>query len=279
MVSIEGHSLKKIIKEKNNFTKIDKIIIDFLDNNQNEIAFYSIQRLAQELGIAQASIQRFVKKIGYDGFASFKKAIIEELKNNIAPLEKYKLRLIKKFDDNLTINQIAQNEVDNINSTINQVDKKQISNSVKHIIAAENILIAGVNLSSFLSGLTAYLFQRIGLKAFNLNQSGVSFVEQIINISEKDVFIAFSFPPYSSQTIDAAKFAQLHKAKIISFTDSITSPILEYSHAHLLIKTVSTNFSNSLSPIIVMIYSLISEIAVKDKRRSLEALDKIISAR
>ena len=98
-------------------------------------------------------------------------------------------------------------------------------------------------------------------------------------MGSKDLLIAFSFPEYSHETIKVAEFARKQNVKVIAITNSIAAPIIEHSSSHLIVKTDSVNFSNSLSPIIVMIYGFISEIVAKDKNRSLEAIDKVISTR
>lgn len=272
--------LEELIQEKNNsLTKTEKIIAHFLIENFNEIPFYSIQELSVKLGLARASIQRFVKKIGYDGYYSFRKEATNNLKNNIAPLEKFKTKLFRSDNEIFTINQIAENEVNNINFTLNHLDRKVIDKFVNHVINAHNIYVVGMNLSSYLAGITSYLLQRLGLNAFYLNQPGVLLVEQVINITSKDVLIAFSLPKYSKSTIETAKYAKKQNAKVLAFTNSITAPIVEFSDLQIIVKTDSYHFSNSLSPIIVMIFGLISEIVALDKKRSIKAIDKVISIR
>ncbi len=269
----------KIKNNINTFTKTEKKIAKFVSENQKDIAFYSIHDLSEKLKLGRASIIRFANKLGYDGFASFRKEVISELRNDITPLEKYKIHLHDSSDDNFSLNQIAKNEVDNINYTLNNLDKKSLDKSVDYIRKANSIYIVGMSLSSYLSGITSYLLQRIGYKAFYLNQPGLSFIEQLININSKDVLIAFSFPDFSKETIQAAEYAVKQKVKVIAITNSITAPIVEHSSSQLIVKTDSYNFTNSLSPIVVMIYGLISEVVVKDKNRSLKALDRVMSTR
>lgn len=272
--------LEELVKKQSkSFTKTEKIIANFFIENSNEIPFYSIQELSEKLGLARASIQRFVKKIGYDGFYSFRKEATNNLKNNIAPLEKFKTKLFNNESEIFPINQIAENEVNNINFTLNHIDRKAIDKFVNYVLNAHNIYIAGMNLSSYLAGITAYLLQRLGLNAFYLNQPGVLLVEQVMNITPKDILIAFSLPKYSQSTIEAAKYASKQNAKVIAFTNSITAPIVEFSDLQIIIKTDSYHFSNSLSPIIVMIFGLMSEIASLDKKRSIKAINRVISLR
>jgi DNA-binding MurR/RpiR family transcriptional regulator len=277
--SKKDNVLSQIKTNLNNFSKTEKRIAEFVGVNKEDIAFYSIQDLSKKLGIGRASIIRFTNKLGFDGYASFKNEIISELKNNIAPLENFKIQLDESKTDNFSINKIAKNEVSNINYTLNHLDSKSLEQSIELIRNARIIYVAGMGVSTYLSGITSYLLRRIGYNAFHLNESGLTFIEQIINISKKDLLIVFSFPQYSEETIETTQFAQKQKAKIISITNSITAPIVELANSNLLVKTDSKNFSNSLSPILVMIYGLINEVVITDKKRSIKALDKVIATR
>jgi len=271
--------LEQIKINIHNFSKTEKLIAEFVSANQEDIAFYSIQDLSKKLSIGRASIIRFTNKLGFDGYASFKKEIINELKSNIAPLENFKIQLDESTSDTFSINKIAKNEVSNINYTLNNLDNSSLSQAIEHIRNARNIYVAGMGVSTYLAGITSYLLRRIGCDAFHLNESGLTFVEQIINITKKDVLLVFSFPQYSEETIETAEFAKKQKAKIISITNSITAPVVKLASSNLLVKTDSKNFSNSLSPILVMIYGLINEIVIVDKKKSIKALDKMISTR
>ncbi|MGD8780290.1 MAG: MurR/RpiR family transcriptional regulator [Ignavibacteria bacterium] len=270
---------QKIKSKLNSLTKTEKKIADFFLEKNKDIAFLSIQDLSKQLNLGRASILRFANKLGYDGFASLKKEIINQVQNEISPLEKFKTILDSSSDENLSINKIAQTEVDNINFLLNNFDERSFNKAIDKLLNANNIYVAGMSLSSFLTGLTSYLLQRIGLQSFPLYQSGLTFTEQLININSKDVLLAFSFPPYSPETIEAAKFAKKQKAKVISITNAVTSPIIKFSSVNLLLKTDSQNFTNSLSPIIVMINAITTEVASKNKNKSMKAIDKVISTR
>ncbi|MCF6270265.1 MAG: MurR/RpiR family transcriptional regulator [Melioribacteraceae bacterium] len=278
-MKLKKNVLSKIKSNLDVFTKTEKKIAHFIIENDKEIAFCSINDLSQKLNVGRASILRFASKLDYDGYTSLKKAIIIELKNDITPLEKYKISFQNNGKDFFAYNQIAQNEVENINYSINNLDRKSLDRSIKYILEARNIYVAGVNLSSYFAGIMSYLLQRIGMNSFSLSSSGSTLVEQIINISNKDLLIAFSLPDYSQGTIDTAKFAQKQKSKVISITNSITAPIIPFSNVNIVVKTESYFFSNSLTPLMVLIYGIIKELVGKDKTRSQTAIDKVISTR
>jgi len=261
------------------FSKTEIKIANYFQDNAKQFPFLSIHDIAIKLGIGKASIMRFCHKLGYDGFAALKRDISNFVKGDLAPLEKFKLLLEDPKLNVSSINQIAQNEVDNINFIINNFDEINFEKAVQMVCSAQNVFTMGISLSSHLANLTSYFLQRIGLKSAILNQMGLTFTDQLRYVNKQDVLIAFSLPPYSQETINAAEYMKKQSANVLAITNSITSPIIKFSDANLIVKTDSYFISNSLTPIFVLIIALINEIAVRNKDRSVKAIDEIISSR
>ncbi len=268
----------KIRGKLETFSKREKVIANFFVEQLNDVAFLSIHDISGKLSVGRASIVRFAQKLGYEGFYALKQDIKNQLQTSIAPLERYQLALKESSPSHTSITQIAENEVSNINFVVNNFDKKAFDQAAKLLGQAETIYCTGYNMSSFLAGILSFLLQRIGLKSFPTNLGGRSLEEQLINIGSKDVLVTFSNPPYSNETIKAAQFAKKQKSKIISITNSIASPIVEYSDIVLSVKSDSEIFTNSFSAILVVLYALVNEIAIHNKARFRRAIDKKHSA-
>lgn len=274
----EIKSFEELINSKlNKLSKNEKLIANYFLENYNNLAFLSIHEISDKLSVGKSSIVRFTKKLGYDGFHSFKKDIKNQLKSSIAPLEKFRLAINGSHPELTSVTEIAKNEVHNINVLLNNFDNKSFKKAVNLISNSTLIYTTGFNLSSFMAGIMSYLLQRIGLKSFPTNLGGRSLDEQLININNNDTLIAFSLPPYSNETIKAAEFAKRQNAKVISFTNSKTAPIVSYSDIVLIVKSDSTIFTNSFSATLVLTYSLVNEVALHNKERFKQTVQKKLS--
>jgi len=267
--------IEDLIKKKIDYlSKREKLIANYFIEHLTNIAFLSIHDISQNLNVGRASIVRFANKLGFDGFYSLKSAIKEGLQSSIAPLDRYQLALNNPEEDQASLVQIAENEVENINSLLNNFDKKTFDKVSKRLSRAGMIYCVGYNMSSFFAGIFSFLLRRVGLNSIPANLGGQSIEEQIINISEKDVLVAFSNPPYSSATIRASAFAKKQKGTVISITNSFASPIVEYSDLVLSVRTDCRIFTNSFSAILVLLYALVNDIALNNKMRFQRAVDK-----
>lgn len=261
-------------------TQMEKMIAGHILENHQEVPFISIQELSNRLNVGKASIVRLANRLGFNGFAGLKGALKASLQSQLGPLERFERDLSHvNVSGRSELQFIAQQEVDNINATLNLFDEPMFRRAVRLICDAEDIFTVGMGVSSFLANLTAYLLRRIGYRAFSLNESGLKFTEQLVTVDRKDLVIAFSLPPYSKETIDAAIYARKERAHLLAITNSASAPIVQHSDVYLIARTESKVFSNSLSPIIMLINTLSCDVAAKDKKRAQRSFQKMIALR
>ena len=108
----------------------------------------------------------------------------------------------------------------------------------------------------------------------NTNSSSEIF-EQIIRIGEGDVIIGISFPRYSMRTLKALEFASNRKAKVITLTDSIHSPMNQYSSCNLIARSDMASIVDSLVAPMSLINALIVSICLKNSEQVVENIEKI----
>ena len=103
---------------------------------------------------------------------------------------------------------VAHNVITNIDDTIKSIDFKTFSNAVDSIIAAQRINCLGIELSHHLSRLMTFLLRKYSYDARYLSTDFLKYREQIAYLTPKDLLIAFSFSPYSRETVEAVAFAR-----------------------------------------------------------------------
>ena len=66
---------ERINSEYYQLTSAEKKVADYAVIHQQQTQFMSISELAEEAGVAEATISRFCKRLGYKGYSAFKLAI------------------------------------------------------------------------------------------------------------------------------------------------------------------------------------------------------------
>ena len=70
-------------------------------------------------------------------------------------------------------------------------------------------------------------------------------IEKMIGIDENDCLMLFSFPRYSEISYIILELAKKRGAKIILFTDRVTSPLAPYADYLVTVNVTGVSFTNS----------------------------------
>lgn len=269
----EFNAYKQLILDNiAHLTKNQKKIAQFLIDHPEEIAFSSIDTIAEKLNVGKATIVRLAQALGYKGFLELKTELSAKLRNNLSVAKKFKAALDNEPLKTDFITAIANGEIENIRTTIEKLDRIAFENAVDICVNASRIYTMGVGISKYISQLSAYYLNRITLKTTSFTCGGFSFHEQILSTKSDDAIIAISLAPYTLATIEAAELARSRGNKVISITDELVAPIAEYSDVVFPVLTNNIVFINTASAIFMIVCALATGIGLKDRTTSLKAL-------
>lgn len=244
-----------------------KILADYVIENFDKIPFLNVQQISGATSLSVASVVRFAQRIGFKGFLEMRDQISEELQHRIQNKEIFSLVDNGKIRNNI-LSSVANLDIENINSTLHTLDKKNYEASIKMIMSAKRVYTAGLGISFLLARVLAYQLNQVAIDARNFNHDDATFMDQVLFLNPDDLIIALSYPPYSKETIDMAKLAKEKKVKVISITNKDASPITFYSDATLVVKSNNLLFTNSFAAISVLINAIATECAFKNKSKT-----------
>lgn len=264
--------IKDKIKSKyDSLPKNHRKIADYFINNFDKIPFLNVQELSESTGASVASIVRFAQRSGYKGFSELRDAITDSLQKGMNNSEIFPLLAKHKIANDL-LTEVANLDIKNINDTLNRIDRKSFNYVINRLSSAETVLTGGLGISYLLAEILAYQLTQVGIKSAVLLHTHTLFHEQILFLTPKDLLVLFSFPPYSKETVEVAKFANDRKINVIAVTNVPASPITQYSKANLIVESGNMLFTNSFAAISVLINAIATSCAVKDKTRAKEIL-------
>ncbi len=265
----------EIIKKASIYSKNQKQVANYILENLQTVPLQSISELANNTHVSPATIVRFTRLLGFEGYMDFRNSLMDDLKNKLSPLERYKETLSQKEKMPNTLEKTAETVIENIRYSVVHNDIKTFKAIVEHIRQAENIFCAGMGISRQMAEIMAYLLKLYMKKAFTLSNDSPSFQEQIILVKPEDLLIIFSFPPYSRPTVEIASQAREMNIPVVSFTDKKTAPVVQFSNYHLISKTDNILFTNSLGAIGVLMNALITELALSEETTVISGLEKV----
>ncbi|MFB5660409.1 MurR/RpiR family transcriptional regulator [Alteribacillus sp. HJP-4] len=263
------------IKENlSKLTNAQRIIADYILKNSSEVAFLTINQLAQRVNTSTTTIMRLTSNIGYTGYSEFQKGLQQLLRAQTAPQNRLEVNLENVNKDDLWGNTI-NHHLSHIQKLMEQLTKPQLDEVVHKIISSRQVFCISVR-----SGLPVgqYLTHSLNRTLGNCNlvmADTSDWVDDIINMDSEDLIIATSFPRYAKRIIDFVKAAKEQGVQIVAITDSYSSPIIEYADTVLICDSISLAFHNSPIGAMVVADYIINATAIGQSEKTKKRLDKV----
>lgn len=227
--------LIKINQRMPEFTPSDKKIADFIVDNPRLVLNSNTQQLASMVETSQSAIIRFVKKIGYKGYVDLKLDIAKSLETDTNQIED---EVIRGGESTQTIVSKSKNNVlSAVEKTFALLDDEVIKNSIKYLVEAGDIYLAGVGSSGLVCEDFLYKLQRAGQKAYYQRDAHTN-LALITNIKKDDILVCISYSGTTKEVIIAADYAKNIGAKVITITKGANTRLSKLSDQVLLIPEI-----------------------------------------
>ena len=265
---MENDLLSVLSKGGNKFSKGQRIIAKYILSNYDKAAFMTAGRLGKIVGVSESTVVRFAAELGYDGYPSMRKALQEMIRNRLTSVQRIEVAK-SMIDDNDIVRSIIGSDIQNLQATLEILEQDSI-------IEAKNIYIVGMRTSTSLSSFLGLYLNLLRSNVSVIHDTAASEVfEQIIRIGEGDLFIAISFPRYSSHTVDAMEFAKKMGAMTAAITDGPASPLNGIADVCLHAKSDMVSFLDSLVAPMSLINAIIIAVGIKNKENLSKTFERL----
>ncbi|SNX55418.1 transcriptional regulator, RpiR family [Thermoanaerobacterium sp. RBIITD] len=267
--------IKRIQDNYTQLSKSQKIIAEYIINHYDKAAFMTAAKLGSSINISESTVVRFANTLGYDGYPELQSALQELIKNKLTTVQR--LEMTDETDEISILNNVLKSDIENIRETIEELDKNSFKKVVDSIFQAKKIYIIGFRSSTAIAEYLGFYLNLI-LENVTVVKPGISDVfEQMLRVSSDDLVIGIGFPRYSKRTIEVLKYAKSQKAKIVTITDSLISPLTTVADEVLLSKSNMASFVDSLVAPLSLVNALIVSVGIKEKEKITDTFEKLES--
>ena len=267
--------LKKLEDGYKKFSKGQKKLADFIREDYDKAAFLTAAKMGEEVGVSESTVVRFAMALGYEGYPEFQKALGELVRTKLNSIQRMEVTY-GRISQGEILSTVLQSDIDKIKLTMNGIDHEAFEMAVDTLLGARKIYVIGIRscapLASFLSFYLNLICENV--VAVHTNSSSEIF-EQLIRIGEKDVVIGISFPRYSMRTLKALEFASSRKAKVITLTDSVHSPMTLYSSCNLIARSDMASIVDSLVAPLSVVNALVVALCMKKQKEVITTLETL----
>ncbi len=222
-----GNVFTKINREYYELTGSEKKIADYVMLHQKDTQFMSISDLAESAAVAEATISRFCKRLGYKGYNAFKLAVANSTasRGTSNPLSGEVLPEDSVGD---MCRKIYAADVEAVTQTLELVRPEAVVRAADLLLGAGKVLCMGQGGSMILAQEAAHLFSTALPDFYAIQDSHVQAIRAAM-LTERDVVMYFSYSGSTKDLLDIMKIARERGGKTILITRFPQSPGAAYA--------------------------------------------------
>lgn len=252
------------------FTKAEQKVAQFILNDPKQVLYTSISDLALLCDVSEATVFRFCRTLGFDGYHEFKMTLAQTINNNDNYSEQMDEDIKAEDDISEVSRKILITNINALNETYRLINFSDISRAVEFIKKAKRVVFYGLGTSGITALEARDKFMRITPKVdftFDAHMQSMS----ATLLTPDDLAIAFSYSGSTKDTINVLSIAKKAGAKTIGITRFAKSPLTQYSDIVLLCGSKEGPWQGgSMSAKMAQLY-LLDILYVEYYRQTLEA--------
>lgn len=262
-------------------TKSQKIIAQFFLNNQDRIGSMSSLDVAKEIGVSDASIIRFARAIGFEGYADLKNQLYHQLVENaygtLSLSERFS-RNLERFSGDLTPDHFRELTHTNLESVFRNNSPEAFARISSEIVASKKRYIVGMRGCKGQAVKFGRLLSFMLPEVRTIIDGECTSILNVQDISQEDVLVMFVFSRFYKIDLDYVKLAKARGAKVFLIVNELTGPLNPYADEILMVSSTNMSFFHSTLAVDMAGEFLLNMISQKvDFRERMDERDQITS--
>ena len=238
----------------NKFSKGQKKLADFIREDYDKAAFMTAAKMGEEVGVSESTVVRFATALGYEGYPQFQRALGEMVRTKLNSIQRMEVTY-GRISQGEILTSVLQSDIEKIKLTMEGIDHEAFEMAVDTILNARRVYVVGIRSCAPLASFLSFYLNLIcdNVTAVHTNSSSEIF-EQLLRIASN------------------------RKAKVITITDSVHSPMNLYSSCNLIARSDMASIVDSLVAPLSVINALVVALCMKKQKEvitTLEALEDI----
>lgn len=264
-VAAEALSLmKRIALRRDDLSRSHRSVAEYVVANPFHAATMGIEDLAAATGVSVATVNRFAREFGFQGFVAFRAECLRIYARTLEPIEKIR-RLESVETGEFPLMQASLTGARaNLDAALALLDAEACGRAVEMLVAAKRVYVVGFGVSSALARLAQHLFEQ-NLPVIELiDGSGGN--ERVIRRMRQvggpdDLVVGISLQRYSLLTIEVLEMAKAAGARVLCLTDFADAPLVPHADVALIAPSEHVALHASFTGAAAMIEALATALA------------------
>lgn len=278
-MSGEKTPLRVILQEAyDGLTAKGKRLADFLLDTPDRAVFMTTRQLAAAVGVSEATVVRFVRRLGYTSYALFVEALRQQIDTEFTLLERGRLNGAVVRSDDKELERITNQDIDNIRSMCKNIDLAEAGRIRSLLKKAGSVHVIGSRLSYAPAYYLGWTMAKVREKVFIHMGSDKTTIDRIIFAESDAVVVIVATSRYPNELIELGKLVKRRKLVSVLLTDSPACPLAALSDHTLFAPQQAIPFLGNPTSLISLINYLVHALAADMGEKLKEHQEKLEQA-
>jgi DNA-binding MurR/RpiR family transcriptional regulator len=256
-----GDIIEELRRHYDRLTKSQKRIAEYIIEHSQEVAFSTVDQMAERLDVNPSTIVRFSYRLGLNGFPDLQERMQELVRGQLSRTgEPSNERHAAGHLEGTSFGSSLSHDRQNLHHTIASLDAAALDRAVDALVRARWIYVVGGYSTFSVAHYFALTLDRLRSN-ISLLGSNDAMPGRLVDIKPEDCLLAFTFPPYAKATYHVAMWAKENNAKVIAVTDSPISALGQIGDIVLLADCTGIGTQNSMVAPMALANALLNGVA------------------
>ena len=257
-------------------TKSQQRIASYLLADYDEAAFLPAASLAKRLSVSEATLVRFARAIGYEGFRDLRRCLQGLFRAQATPASRLQHKLGElASSQGHVLAKVLDMEVQYLTEASHSIDPADFDHAVELLLGGERIFVFGSGPSGILADLAELRLRRLGILTIAMTESGRHLLEKLQLLQPGDAVLATGFQYVRLELVTVLDHARATGCRSILLTDTLGSALRGRADVVLAARRGPVSTFHSLTVPMSIMNAQIQAVAMARPDESLAALNRL----
>lgn len=194
------------------------------------VAFMTVSELASAVGVNEATVVRFAAGLGLDGYPGLTRLCRERLREQAQLLHRYNNLEQLSAEGGSPLERTVALDQANIARTFARIPGPAWDTAVSALAKSRAVHVMGLRKSHAPAYLLGYLLRMLREEVHTVTAAAGGLTDELRRVRADDCFVAVSIHRYSTETVEALRWARTRDAHCVALTDNPASPLATIAH-------------------------------------------------
>ncbi|MDP2861840.1 MAG: MurR/RpiR family transcriptional regulator [Desulfobacterales bacterium] len=269
--------IEDIAAKLDKLTPKGKILGNFIMQNPRRAVFMTTKELSKACNVSEATVVRFVSRLGYDGYIDFLQALRDIVDTGLTLPDRIALPGPASPGAEL-LHRVLLEEMNNIKQIYETVDLEVLASFVERLAGSPSVYVIGSRLSFTFAYYLGWSLYKVRRSVHILKGSDSTVIDELALAGADSLVVIIATSRYPNELIRLGKLTRRLGLTLLVVADSALCPLIQFAHQSLIVPSKSIPFIGHPTAISCIINYLVLALARQpggDLKKHQERLEQV----